>query len=88
MDDFLTAFGALCVVISVYAILIHHIKGIGNGATPAYEPPSWIDDDASIPAYAVSASWNAFPREPRRHSRQRLMRHAPRSTASSHSSRR
>lgn len=74
MDKFLIAFGVLCFVTCVYTRLAYRIKEI----EPEAEPPSgslpWISKAAFMPACPSFASAACYPREPRRNSRQRLLR--------------
>jgi hypothetical protein len=86
MDDFLIAFGALWVVICAYAILAYHIKGTELGTAPPPRP--WISEETFPPTHTESASGTDYPREPRRNSRQRLLRCAMRSSERIRSSRR
>jgi hypothetical protein len=86
MDDFLIAFGALWVVICVYAVLAHHFRSPEYNAISSVEIPRWTDAVAAMPSLTVSASGSSHRREPRGSSRRRLQSCATRSTENARSS--
>ncbi|SPB17780.1 hypothetical protein NOV72_04985 [Caballeronia novacaledonica] len=89
MDDFLIAFGALWVVICVYAILAHHFKPSASDDVPPCTIPPWFErEEFAANAYAMSASGSLHPRESRGNSPRRLLRCAGRSPERVRSSRR
>lgn len=78
MDQFMTAFGALCVLFCVYAIVKHHFTDSERGAAPQHAPDPWFRKEPLAPLFGVSASGSCYPRESRQRSRRRLQRYGRR----------
>ena len=72
MDDFLTALGAICFFISVYAALAYRPKGIDIRAGASTEFRQWTGRAPATPAGTEFTSAACHPRrsgsESRRHS--------------------
>lgn len=73
MDDFLTALGAICFCISVYAALAYQPNGTDIRASTPRRPFPWMGSDAAAPASSGFASAACHPRRQRRDSRRRSL---------------